>query len=687
MHFSRPGAVVATLTLAACMDGEVEEPPLTFLASGAIAVEETSTGMASISTFAVAGGGAPDARFGIVGGADAALFSIDPVTGALSVPAGPLDFEAPSDADGDGVYEAVVEARSGVRFATLDVRLAVSDGPDSGLARLRGDREGYAIAPGLVRLTDFNTDGVADLAFSEVANTGWLSLGSADETVRAYVVSGSSLASGALADVAMSDLPTEAVVRFDGPRFDNDLLGSYAQLLSALAETPSSDALVFLAGELDGWGDPSCQYCELAYVLSPMAGDEYASRSVIDLNTEQDRVAFAVSVEASNPFSSPSLLAATDDIDGDGRGELLEHRRYREGISGRVDETALWSRLETSAGGAPVGGDRLMRLAPACIDRVAVADFDGDAIPDLLTSCDEQERSEADGGEIDIAEIRIVFGASLGPDLDIDANLQTSGAVARVRESTVQLNGESVGAFAAPTVDYDGDGLSEIVVAAPIVDESEPSSVGAAAIIRGRVLTAGSDLDFENLGGDVLRLVLPDDYLAVREARDVGDVTGDGVSDIALAVARRDFPCGSPVSSGFCEVVILDPGALRPDTNRGEVWIVSGRRIADMLSAGETYAELARESANDVVIIRGLNSSSRLGNVGYMSVQPNAGLISLGDLDLDGVNELALSDAYASIQGGYPLGGVYIVPGWMIRNAASRGEAIEFAAAFPDSGG
>jgi len=53
------------------------------------------------------GGGAP--TYTISGGADSALFSIDPASGDLTFTTAP-DFENPMDADGDNVYEVVVEA-------------------------------------------------------------------------------------------------------------------------------------------------------------------------------------------------------------------------------------------------------------------------------------------------------------------------------------------------------------------------------------------------------------------------------------------------------------------------------------------------------------------------------------------------------------------------------------------------
>jgi hypothetical protein len=73
-------------------------------------------------------------EFSIVGGADAALFTIDAQTGALSFKTVP-DFENPGDADGNNVYQVTVEAidsDGNKATQTLNIRVtndATDDGP------------------------------------------------------------------------------------------------------------------------------------------------------------------------------------------------------------------------------------------------------------------------------------------------------------------------------------------------------------------------------------------------------------------------------------------------------------------------------------------------------------------------------------------------------------------------------
>lgn len=68
--------------------------------------------------------------YAIVGGADAALFAIDPVTGALSFIIAP-NFESPVDQNGDNIYRVIVAANDGNGgIATQDLSITVLDVPD-----------------------------------------------------------------------------------------------------------------------------------------------------------------------------------------------------------------------------------------------------------------------------------------------------------------------------------------------------------------------------------------------------------------------------------------------------------------------------------------------------------------------------------------------------------------------------
>lgn len=71
--------------------------------------------------------------FSIAGGADSALFAIDSATGALSFVV-PPNFEIPSDADADNVYQVTVQATdngSPSQFITQNIAVTVTNGTDN----------------------------------------------------------------------------------------------------------------------------------------------------------------------------------------------------------------------------------------------------------------------------------------------------------------------------------------------------------------------------------------------------------------------------------------------------------------------------------------------------------------------------------------------------------------------------
>ncbi|MEM7490401.1 MAG: putative Ig domain-containing protein, partial [Pseudomonadota bacterium] len=105
-----------------------DEPPVITSAATADAAEN-QTDVATVTAVDVDSAGT--VTFGLSGaGADDSLFDIDPDTGVLTFKAAP-DFEAPSDAGGDGVYDVKVTATAGGATATQDLAITVTDANDA----------------------------------------------------------------------------------------------------------------------------------------------------------------------------------------------------------------------------------------------------------------------------------------------------------------------------------------------------------------------------------------------------------------------------------------------------------------------------------------------------------------------------------------------------------------------------
>src|SRR5206468_2886735 len=84
-------------------------PVLTSDGGGATAAVNVAENTTAVTTVTATDADLPAQAlsYSITGGADAARFSIDAGTGVLSFSAAP-DYESPTDADGDNVYEVTV---------------------------------------------------------------------------------------------------------------------------------------------------------------------------------------------------------------------------------------------------------------------------------------------------------------------------------------------------------------------------------------------------------------------------------------------------------------------------------------------------------------------------------------------------------------------------------------------------
>jgi hypothetical protein len=98
---------------------------------GRTATVATAENMTAVTIVAATDSDDPSAlSYAIVGGADAALFQIDRVSGQLSFKAAP-DFEAPKDMGADNVHEVTVRASDGSLFVDQAISVRVTDVADN----------------------------------------------------------------------------------------------------------------------------------------------------------------------------------------------------------------------------------------------------------------------------------------------------------------------------------------------------------------------------------------------------------------------------------------------------------------------------------------------------------------------------------------------------------------------------
>lgn len=116
--------VAVTLTITPQNDA----PIITSNGGSASANVSVITGTTAVTDVNASDAESPTLTYSITGGADAALFTIDPATGVLTFITAP-DFNAPSDVGADNVYDVIVQSSDGTAVDTQALAVTVTQVP------------------------------------------------------------------------------------------------------------------------------------------------------------------------------------------------------------------------------------------------------------------------------------------------------------------------------------------------------------------------------------------------------------------------------------------------------------------------------------------------------------------------------------------------------------------------------
>ncbi|ADB51745.1 putative Ig domain-containing protein [Conexibacter woesei] len=366
--------------------------------------------------------------------------------------------------------------------------------------------------------------------------------------------------------------------------------------------------------------------------------------------------ALAVEPSIAPGTTSPAFLAgehagdglwqatAAGDVNGDGREDLvlsysvidgarpMSARAYvvfGDGTDAPVDLAALGTR-----GFAIDGPDD----AAWSFSAVPGGDVNGDRLDDVLVSAafaSTPSRTRA-------GRVFVVFGAD-GADATTTVDLDVLG------ERGYEVYGRGAQAFAgsASSVrDLDGDERDEL-----LVHESNPDR---ATLLFGKATTTPVDLGAIGAGG--YRIEAPA-VPGIDAVSGVGDVNGDGLEDLAFSGACGGGSCASGrtwVSFGKRD---LDPVDL--DALGGGGFSLTGTDLAGVGRAGDVNgdgrADIAVSDYNNgrafVVFGRAATSPlsfAALGSAGFRIDRVDGVLKGVGDVDRDGLDDLADSSSFGS---------------------------------------
>ena len=294
----------------------------------------------------------------------------------------------------------------------------------------------------------------------------------------------------------------------------------------------------------------------------------------------------------------------------------------------------------------------------------SAGDVDGDGLSDLLIGAAYADEPSTENA----GKVYLVFAASLGGSTEIDL---ADADYIFVAENNNDLAGYGVGSAG----DVDGDGLADILIGAPNIGTTY-LVLSASLGTESTVSLANADYQFlaENAG----------DSLGTNAAG-IGDIDGDGLSDILMGATGNDdngtnagktylVLASSLSSDSSIDLSTADYAFLGENTNDNAGYVagagdVDGDGIPDILigapgnddggsAAGKTYLIFGSSL--------GASSTINLSTADYSFVGENSSdqsgdsIDSAGDVDGDGLDDILIG-AHHNDDGGISAGKAYVV--------------------------
>ena len=410
------------------------------------------------------------------------------------------DFEKPTDANGDNIYEFTISMTyKGVALST-DIAATVLDVPEANV--MRGEYWKQSFGNPMLGLPDLTGDGTGEIGVSIVSGEGGTAAG--------YILTGETLETQTGSVRSISDYGTRITETIPGdPRTANLLTGM---------DSPEGSGvdLLFSEGSQDR-----------AVLIPGLTPSEYANlRGSIDLDSITDKVTYAF------PSTGKYEARLIGDLNNDDKNDILVRGADGNGdsvfgiILGRdVASDADRSRdltfdltLQTDAQVVPRDYDSEIGYYLKNFDVTLLPDLTGDGIKEILYTYSGTNPSNFQPEDY-LVYVRSAGYPTFPTVVNVD-NLSSANGWAQSLRSYASIG---------LTADYDGDGYPTLYAAADgwlyMIDTDDLNTSDLSQIdtafgpTSGRISRSGIAL------GDL--------------ANDIGDIDGDGIPEIGIGNRPR----------------------------------------------------------------------------------------------------------------------------------------------------
>ncbi|HIF62704.1 MAG TPA: hypothetical protein EYG16_05750 [Deltaproteobacteria bacterium] len=343
-------------------------------------------------------------------------------------------------------------------------------------------------------------------------------------------------------------------------------------------------------------------------------------------------------------------VAASGDFDGDGVADIAVGLPCRDKRStGTVDAGGL--RIYSGSTGRVVfrvnGSQDGQHLGEAV---AFIDDIDGDGAAELAVGSGGWDVAKPAGGSWSGAG-KVTIYSSSGSELFVLEGSSTNAGLGSVIEATPDLT---------------GDGLADLLVGAPLAKDIAQEKTGALHLLS---VATGAVVD------SAWGLAQWDRWGSAISARAAGDMNGDGVADVIVGAHLADV--GLALDAGMLRVlsganfasVILELDGSTGDENTGKAVQVTGDLDGDTVvdfAVGVPGADIG--GLNKAGAVRLYSSTGPLVRqltepVAVVGASFGKALADLGDVNSDGVADLAVSAPEKLVGGNASAGIVYVFSG------------------------